>query len=142
VAANLRERPDTPCAGQILIVEDEFLIAMELASTLRKAGFQVIGPAASVAEAMHLIEHQRPDAAVLNVNLGGERVTPVAKLLRARSIPFVLASAYDEATLSRDSALIGAINVGRPTKPDDLRDALLNLIAGRRDRRGGTLAGV
>ncbi len=75
---------------QILVVEDEFLIAMELAQTLRRAGYQVVGPAASLGTAFELLRHVRPDAAVLDVNLAGERVTPVAEVLRAMAVPFVL----------------------------------------------------
>jgi DNA-binding response OmpR family regulator len=61
---------------QILVVEDEFLIAMKLEQTLRRAGYQVVGPAAGVGMALGLLRQVRPDAAVLDVNLAGERVTP------------------------------------------------------------------
>jgi DNA-binding response OmpR family regulator len=64
---------------QILVVEDEFLIAMEVEQTLRRAGYQVVGPAPSLGTALELLRQVRPDAAVLDVNLAGERVTPVAE---------------------------------------------------------------
>ena len=82
---------------QILVVEDEFLIAMELEQTLRRAGYQVVGPAPSLGTALELLRQVRPDAAVLDVNVGGERVTPVAEVLRAMAVPFVLASGYGAA---------------------------------------------
>lgn len=99
----------------ILVVEDEFLIAMELEQTLLRAGYQVAGPAASVGMALGLLQQLRPDAAVLDVNLAGERVTPVAKVLRAMAVPFVLTSGYGAADLSDEEVLRDAVNLGKPT---------------------------
>ena len=100
---------------QILVVEDEFLIALELDQTLRRAGYQVVGPAGSVGMALELLRQVRPDAAVLDVNLAGERVTPVAEVLRAMAVPFVLASGYGAADLRDEELLRNAINLGKPT---------------------------
>jgi DNA-binding response OmpR family regulator len=100
---------------QILVVEDEFLIAMDLAQTLRRAGYHVLGPAGSVRAALELLRHVRPDAAVLDVNLRGERVTPVAVVLRAMAVPYILASGYDAADLGDEEALRNAISLGKPT---------------------------
>jgi CheY-like chemotaxis protein len=77
-------------APQILVVEDELLIAMEIESLLRRGGFRGIGPALTVAGALALIQRQRPDAAVLDVNLRGERVTPVADVPGACEPPSCL----------------------------------------------------
>ncbi|WP_343039140.1 response regulator [Propylenella binzhouense] len=101
-------------AHQILVVEDEFLIAMELDLTLRRAGYAVLGPAASVRVALDLLQRGYPDAAILDVDLAGERVTPVAEVLRRMSIPFILASGYGSADLAADGVLRDAINVGKP----------------------------
>ncbi|TIV21379.1 MAG: response regulator, partial [Mesorhizobium sp.] len=65
----------------VLIVEDEFLIAMDLQSILERRGWRVIGPVGSVAGASRLLERERPAVAVLDVNLGNELVTPVAEQL-------------------------------------------------------------
>lgn len=104
---------------------------MELELVLTEAGFEVIGPAPAVAAALALLAGRRPDAAVLDVNLRGERVTPVAEVLRAIGVPFVLASAYGGAELAPDAALAGARNVGKPTRPAVLLGALGDLL----DRR-------
>ena len=101
-------------ARRILVVEDQFLIAMELQAILQSAGYVVLGPAPSVSVALDLIHRERPDAAVLDVNVAGERVTPVAEVLRALSIPFLLASGYDAKDLSGDRVLHEAVNVGKP----------------------------
>lgn len=105
---------------RILVVEDEFLIAMELEGFLRGAGYQVLGPALSVSAALELLQVERPDVAVLDVNLAGERVTPVAQVLRAMCVPFILASGYSRADLREDPVLRDAVNVGKPSRPASL----------------------
>jgi PAS domain S-box-containing protein len=84
-------------SGQrIIIVEDAVLLALELEAGLIEAGAQVVGAAADVAEAMRLIE--RPfDVAVLDANLNGESVTPVAHVLARRGKPFIIATGYGDA---------------------------------------------
>ncbi|WP_354266740.1 response regulator [Bradyrhizobium sp. I1.7.5] len=80
----------------LLIVEDEYMIAAELARALQDRGANVIGPAGSVEDALQLLEAERQiDGAVLDINLGGERAYPVADALRARAVPFVFATGYD-----------------------------------------------
>jgi DNA-binding response OmpR family regulator len=88
-------KPSSELAGQrILVVEDEALVAMLVEDGLTEAGAKVIGPARSVDEAMTLIETSEVTAAVLDVNLGGERVTPVAERLSRMRVPFVFATGY------------------------------------------------
>jgi DNA-binding NtrC family response regulator len=112
---------------QILVVENEFLIALELEQTLRRAGYQVVA-AASVAMALRLLQQVRPDVAVLDVNLAGERVTPVAEVLRAMAVPFLLASGYREADLSDEQVLRNAVNVGKPTRSQRLLREVSDLV--------------
>jgi two-component system, response regulator PdtaR len=116
---------------RILVVEDEFLIAMELEQTLRRAGYQVVGPAASLATALELLRQVRPDAAVLDVNLAGEYVTPVAEVLRAMTVPFVLASGYGAADLSDEEVLRDAVNLGKPTRAQRLLCELSRLLGAK-----------
>lgn len=85
---------------RILIVEDEYFIAMDLALNLGDLGAEIVGPAASVAEALDLIQTaDRLDGAVLDVNLRDERVYTVADELMARGVRFVFASGYDAALM-------------------------------------------
>ncbi len=88
-----------PLAGRhILVVEDEYVLAHQLVRALTQEGAVIVGPAAAVAPALALIAAPvRPaiDAAILDVNLAGERVYPVAEALLAAGIPFVFASGYD-----------------------------------------------
>ena len=76
----------------ILIVEDEPLIAMMLEDFIESLGHDVRGPCESVAEALAAVAEDGFDLAILDVNLKGESVWPVASALRAKGIPFVLAS--------------------------------------------------
>lgn len=99
----------------VLVVEDEYIIAIELKRALTNGGFDVLGPASSVDHALDLISDQRPDAAVLDVSLGRETVTPVALLLKALEVPFILASALDAAELARHAVLADVPNLGKPT---------------------------
>lgn len=85
----------TPGPGRLLVVEDEPLIAMALAQDLSKLGWDIVGPAATVDEALRLVADTPPDAAVLDVNLGGELVYPIAEWLRDRKVPFVFCSGYE-----------------------------------------------
>lgn len=74
---------------RVLVVEDEFLIALELEDVLRDAGAEVIGPAMTVAEAMRLLDSEKLTLALLDVQLAQGDSLPVAHRLEAADIPFV-----------------------------------------------------
>jgi DNA-binding LytR/AlgR family response regulator len=103
---------------RLLVVEDEYVIAADLAVFLEAIGVEVAGPAASVAEALTLLENDgnRLDGAVLDINLGNERVYPVADVLRGRGIPFVFTTGYDAAVVPNSYS-----DVPRCEKPVDER---------------------
>jgi CheY-like chemotaxis protein len=85
---------------RVLVVEDEFLLAMELEGLLSNRGCDVLGPASSVRQALAVVRDDRPEVAVLDVNLRGERATPVAAALQERGVPFVVITGYSDAQLS------------------------------------------
>lgn len=81
---------------KLLVVEDEYLLALYLSDVLGDLGAEVLGPVACVADALALIEPAPGiDAAILDVNLAGEAVFPVADRLSAQGVPFAFASGYD-----------------------------------------------
>ena len=80
--------------NRVLLVEDEILVAMMMRDILTELGFTVIGPFARVSEAMIAAVHDDIDAGIIDVNLGGEFVYPVADVLVARKIPFVFITGY------------------------------------------------
>jgi CheY-like chemotaxis protein len=108
----------------ILIVEDELVIALDLATTLERRGAHVIGPATTIAAALALIDgSRRIDAAVLDINLRDELVFPVADALRDRNVPYVFATGYGEdiiPTVHRDVA-----RHEKPVDPEAVARALL-----------------
>ena len=79
----------TVAANRIMIVEDEALVAMALRESLDELGFSVLGPFNRISEAMIALRNNRIDAAVLDVNLGGELIYPLADVLAADHVPFV-----------------------------------------------------
>ena len=86
-----------PClAGRrILVVEDDYFAMRDLCAGLAALDVVVVGPTPTVAEALALAANEpRIDAAVLDVNLRGEKVYPVADALAARGVPFVLSTGY------------------------------------------------
>lgn len=87
---------------RILAVEDEYYLAMDLERDLVAAGAYVLGPVPSVEQALALIASEPDmDAAVLDINLGGEMSFPVADALVARGIPFVIATGYVDGDLTK-----------------------------------------
>jgi DNA-binding LytR/AlgR family response regulator len=81
---------------KVLIVEDEYFLAEDLAAYFNGIGAHVVGPVGTVTDALRLIRSREIEAAVLDINLRGERVYPVADLLRQNAVPFVFASGYGE----------------------------------------------
>lgn len=108
----------------ILVVEDSPIVAAQIEDDLAEAGLTVIGPFANLAPAIEAATSRRIDAAVLDVNLYGDFVFPLAELLAARGVPFVLATGYG------DPAVLPPSLRNRPKllKPYD-RHQLLRAIA-------------
>jgi DNA-binding response OmpR family regulator len=83
---------------QVLLVEDEMLVAAMIEEALVDSGYQVVC-ASRVSHALQLIQEQTFQAAVLDINIGNDVVYPVAALLQERNIPFVFASSVRADTL-------------------------------------------
>ncbi len=81
------------------MAEDEFVVAVQIEAILRGAGWRVIGSAGTLASAVSLARKSECDAAVLDVNLRGERVDEVAAILSERRIPFLFVSGYGRGNL-------------------------------------------
>lgn len=109
---------------RILIVEDEPLIAMDLQFIFEDCGYGVLGPVGSVDMALHLLDDTQPDVAVLDANLCGHSVAPVAERLRSLGVPFVLSSAYDAAQLQCYEVLANVENVRKPFQQSRLLAAV------------------
>ena len=86
----------TLAGRRILVIEDDYLVGLVLAELLQDAGAEIVGPIGWIEEAIALIESGREklDAAVLDVNLHGQKSYPIADALIARSVGFVFATGY------------------------------------------------
>ena len=114
---------------RVLIVEDAVLLALELETGLSEAGAQVIGPAYELEEAMALLD-QPIDAAVLDANLNGRSVTPVAEVLYQRQVPFVFATGYGE-TGGAPGGFEAAPVIRKPYDVTQVAAAVAELLANR-----------
>lgn len=85
---------------RILVVEDEYLVAEVLADYLRSLGAQVVGPVPTVQQALDVVDADSGlDGAILDINLRGMMIFPVADQLAARHIPFFFTTGYDERSI-------------------------------------------
>jgi DNA-binding NtrC family response regulator len=111
---------------RILVVEDEFLVSLDLAAMLRELGGEVIGPFAGLERATAVARAEALHVALLDVNVGGQLVTPVADALAERTIPFVFCTGYGAASLPAPHA--AAPIVMKPCQPQQLKEALLRAL--------------
>jgi DNA-binding response OmpR family regulator len=87
---------EAPLAGRrVLIVEDRYLIACDLADEVRELGAEVVGPSGNLAQALELVERESVDLALLDVNLDGDPVFPIAERLDAKGVPLIFLTGYD-----------------------------------------------
>lgn len=112
---------------RVLIVEDEPLIAMTVEDMLVELGYDVAGTASRIDEALALIERERIDGALLDVNVGAEKIDPVADRLAAKGCPFVFATGDGLAGLPAGHA--GRPYVAKPFRMVDLEKALEQALA-------------
>jgi len=113
---------------RILIVEDEYWLAREIAGALKDEGAEIIGPVNTLEEAERVLASDKPDCAVLDVNLRGRMAFPIADYLLGVEVPFAIATGYDKQALP--PSLADVPHVQKPFDPRQLRTLLPALIAG------------
>jgi DNA-binding response OmpR family regulator len=111
---------------RILIVEDEYYLAEDLALALAARGAEVVGPVGTLAEAGKLICSERIDLAVLDMNLRGEMSFAIADRLDAIGIPYVIATGYDADGLPE--RFRGRPRLEKPFHPERLADLVQTLV--------------
>ena len=107
---------------RVLVVEDEFLVSMDIELMLRELGCEVVGPIGDLETALRAASEQLLDLALLDINLGGQPVTAVADALAARAVPFALCTGYRHDQLS--GRYPAAPKLMKPFQIADLCDAL------------------
>lgn len=115
---------------RVLVVEDEFLVALLLEDQLERLGCRIGPTAATLAEAMDAVAAESFDIAVLDVNLSGEKSFPVAAVLKARGTPFLFATGFGEAGI--DPAFADAPVLQKPYTEVQLGCALLAALSASR----------
>lgn len=115
--------PKTP---RILVVEDEYLIRMLLEDMLTDLGYDIAAAVGTIAEASEIAGKAGIDLAILDVNLDGKEIYPVADILGSRGVPFIFVSGYGEGSLTeryRDRP-----SLQKPFQADQLKTALEKLL--------------
>jgi DNA-binding response OmpR family regulator len=118
---------------RILVLEEENSLAMELTWIVEDAGYSVVGPEKSVAETSRMLAWNKIDLALLDTNIGGQKLFPVAKMLDTLGVPFVF--------ITSNSALLPAEYRHRPLmtkpfRPQALLALILQVLAERAESRG------
>ena len=109
---------------RVLVVEDESLVAKLLETILEDMGCSPVGPVATVDEGLAMVAAETSlDAALLDVNVAGREVFPIAEALKARGVPFIFSTGYGEGGLP--DAWRGQATVQKPFTESAIRDALL-----------------
>ena len=108
---------------RILIVEDEYYLAADLAAALSARGAEVVGPVGTLEDAERALATERIDRAVLDVNLRGQMSFPVAERLEAAGIPYVIATGYSEGSLPE--RFRGRPRLEKPFRAERVADLVL-----------------
>jgi CheY-like chemotaxis protein len=120
---------NSPLAGKrVLVVEDELLVSMLIEDVLVDAGCRVVGPFTNLSDALLAARNEAVDIALLDVNLRGEKVYPVADILTERGIPFVFLSGYGKNAIPSDRPNWRLCS--KPFSPSDLIEILTERIQG------------
>jgi CheY-like chemotaxis protein len=118
---------------KVLVVEDDFFIAQDISNELARRGLGVMGPIADSRSALDLITKERPDLAILDINLGGQMAYDVADALTSLHIPFIFASGYTRTSLP--SRYQDVPLVEKPYRSQDLVQHVKSRFAGEGPRQ-------
>lgn len=109
---------------RLLVVEDEWMVAEHIGMLLEDQGCAISGPVATVEEALAIMELVAPDGVLLDANLNGNSSAPLAAVLHARSIPFVVVTGYGSLELPTD-VMNGAPRLAKPFSTADFQKTLI-----------------
>jgi DNA-binding response OmpR family regulator len=120
---------DKTVRPRVLIVEDEPLIALMLNDMLDELGFQVAASVTHIADALAFLATGSVDIALLDVNIGEQKIDPVADLLASRGTPFIFTTGYGDAGVPSGYANCAILQ--KPFQFDDLATALRSQLANK-----------
>lgn len=107
---------------KVLVVEDEPLIAFDIASMLDSLGCDMVGPVARLSDALSIVETEVFDCAILDINVRGGYITPVAEILLDRDVPVLLSTGYSECALP--CSLVSQARLTKPYTSEQLERGL------------------
>jgi DNA-binding response OmpR family regulator len=113
--------------AKVLIVEDEPLVALQIEDILREAGFEIAGCVGSLDKAFAVLNNDDCDIAVLDANLRGDSVAPIAIVLQRRRKPFLFVSGYERVYLPE--AFLDAPLLSKPFEPGELITTVRQLLS-------------
>jgi len=115
----------------VLLIEDESMVALLLEGMRTELGHEVVGPVARLDKALEIAQQQKLDVALLDVNLNGKEIYPVAEALAPREIPFVFITGYGKNVVRapyRDRPTLQ-----KPLRRDDLRELFAAICRAKQD---------
>lgn len=123
-----QDAPEAAVKARVLVVEDEFFIAREIADELEAVGFTVLGPCPTVQKALAMLDESQCNAAILDVSLRNGNSLQVVQALARQAIPFIVLTGFSQNQLPPEMA--GAPVLAKPLHPKDLIHALEQILAG------------
>jgi DNA-binding NarL/FixJ family response regulator len=133
--------PGVPSGSRLLLLEDNFLVGSALQAMLERLGCEVIGPLATLAEAWEVVEHERVDAGLLDINVIDGTSYAIAESLLQRGCPVIFITGYAQDELMPDS-LRSISRLTKPIDPDMLDAALVEAFAAMTDGKGPEANGL
>ncbi len=122
------EPPESELHGRrVLVVEDSPVVAEACDGMLRDMGVEVVGPATNMAAALQLSTEEELDAAIVDINIRGDKAFPVLRILHDRGVTFLLTSGYADWSMPEEWQ--GQPRLAKPYTPNQLRESLLELLA-------------
>lgn len=116
------------------MVEDEALIAFDIVSMLDSLGCDIVGPVARLSDALNIAVNERFDCAILDVNVRGGLITPVAEMLLDRGVPLLLSTGYSESALP--AILASQARLAKPYTTEQLERGLRQLCSQVTESKG------
>lgn len=113
---------------RVLLVEDDFLVGLSIKAMLERLGFEVVGPVASLSNAVETINNESVDAAVLDINIVGGTSVPIAERLRALARPFFFVTGYQSPTHLLPQELQGVRLLNKPVDERSIAAALKDVM--------------
>jgi len=114
--------------GRVLIVEDEAMVSMLIEDMALDCGCEIVGPAARLDHALTLALQAEVDVGLLDINVDGSVVYPVADVLRFRGIPFIFVTGYDFKALPE--RFHGSLMLSKPFSSQQFADTLRSALVG------------